>query len=150
MPRAACFPLFRRQPDRHSRCTAAISLRCLCSSRMRTTCTGRTSISAQHQHRRGQQIHERACSDSSLGDVLQLCRLLQHLLQQLMLQHARAGDEHHHWHAWQHGPCKEAPNILHNDIGASRAACLPSCVPNVPCSDAAMLYPHYRYRMYAT
>lgn len=35
--------------------------------------------------------------------------------------------EHHHWHAWKHVPCKEAPNILHNDIGASRAACLPYC-----------------------
>ena len=22
---------------------------------------------------------------------------------------AKAGNEHHHWHAWQHGPCKDAP-----------------------------------------
>ena len=44
--------------------------------------------SAQQQQRRGEQMHARACSDCGLGDVLQLCHLWQHLLQQRMWQHA--------------------------------------------------------------
>ena len=79
-------------------------------------------------------MHERACSDCGLGKCFATVLPVATFAATTHVAAREWTGEHHHWHAWRHGLCKYAPNLLINETGSSRVAFLCPQRTMQPCS----------------